>query len=230
MSGDPVTMIVVTPTRARRPSSAQLDRARSAALGALEDSAAVENLRLFYDRDSNYAGRSFLAVGPVEYDSITAADLYATSLLGISVGPRAGRQLLQGGTHRNDALKALRMVPAETDLADADDTVLDAAENLHLHLKNALGGNKWVAASKLCARKRPRLFPVRDSLVTRALLGVGQDRRVDWLVYQHLITDADVRRQLEKVTQESAIRESDLHDPPLRILDVVLWMHVKTTG
>ncbi|WP_157988003.1 DUF6308 family protein [Jiangella endophytica] len=220
----------MTPTRARRPSSAQLDRARSAALGALEDSAAVENLRLFYDRDSNYAGRSFLAVGPVEYDSITAADLYATSLLGISVGPRAGRQLLQGGTHRNDALKALRMVPAETDLADADDTVLDAAENLHLHLKNALGGNKWVAASKLCARKRPRLFPVRDSLVTRALLGVGQDRRVDWLVYQHLITDADVRRQLEKVTQESAIRESDLHDPPLRILDVVLWMHVKTTG
>ena len=30
--------------------------------------------------------------------------------------------------------------------------------------------------------------------------------------------------------RESAIRESDLHDPPLRILDVVLWMHVKTTG
>lgn len=229
MSGVPVTMIVVTPTRARRPSSAQLDRARSAALRALEDSAAVENLRLFYDRDSNYAGRSFLAVGPVEYDTITAADLYATSLLDISIGPRAGRQLLQGGPHRSDILKALRMVPAEADLADADDAVLDAAENLHLQLKNALGGNKWVAASKLCARKRPRLFPVRDSLVTRALLGVGEDRRIDWLVYRHLITDPDVRRQLEKVTEESAIREDDLYDPPLRILDVVLWMHVKTT-
>lgn len=223
-------MIVVTPTRARRPSSAQLDRARSAALGALEDPAAVQNLRLFYDRDSNYAGRSFLAVGPVEYDSITAADLYATSLLGISVGPRAGRQLLQGGPHRNDVLKALRMVPVETDLADADDAVLDAAEHLHLQLKNALGGNKWVAASKLCARKRPRLFPVRDSLVTRALLGVGEDRRVDWLVYQHLITDTEVRRLLEKVIAESAVRESDLLDPPLRILDVVLWMHVKTSA
>lgn len=218
-------MIVVTPTRARRPSSAQLDRARSAALGALEDPAAVENLRLFYDRDSNFAGRSFLAVGPVEYDTITAADLYATSLLGISIGPRAGRQLLQGGPHRSEILKALRMVPVETDLADADDAVFDAAEHLHLQLKNALGGNKWVAASKLCARKRPRLFPVRDSLVTRRLLGVGQDRRVDWLVYQHLITDGDVQRRLKEVTQESAIRESDLLDPPLRILDVVLWMH-----
>ncbi|WP_092615717.1 DUF6308 family protein [Jiangella sp. DSM 45060] len=220
----------MTPTRARRPSSAQLDRARSAALGALEDPAAVQNLRLFYDRDSNYAGRSFLAVGPVEYDSITAADLYATSLLGISVGPRAGRQLLQGGPHRNDILKALRMVPVESDLADADDTVLDAAEHLHLQLKNALGGNKWVAASKLCARKRPRLFPVRDSLVTRGLLGVGEDRRVDWLVYQHLVTDTEVRRLLEKVTAESAVREADLLDPPLRILDVVLWMHVKTSA
>ncbi|WP_053205309.1 DUF6308 family protein [Jiangella muralis] len=220
----------MTPTRARRPSSAQLDRARSAALGALEDPAAVQNLRLFYDRDSNYAGRSFLAVGPVEYDSITAADLYATSLLGISVGPRAGRQLLQGGPHRNDVLKALRMVPVETDLADAADAVLDAAEHLHLQLKNALGGNKWVAASKLCARKRPRLFPVRDSLVTRGLLGVGEDRRVDWLVYQHLVTDTEVRRLLEKVIAESAVRESDLLDPPLRILDVVLWMHVKTSA
>nr|WP_246400410.1 DUF6308 family protein [Jiangella mangrovi] len=223
-------MIVVTPTRARRPSPAQLDRATSATLSALKDPAAVENLRLFYDRDSNYPGRSFLAVGPVEYDTITAADLYATSLLGISVGPRAGRQLLQGGPHRNDVLKALRAVPVETHLADADDTVLDAAEHLHLQLKNALGGNKWVAASKLCARKRPRLFPVRDSLVTRALLGVGQDRRVDWLVYQHLMTDDEVQGLLREVTRESAIRESDLLDPPLRILDVVLWMHVKTTG
>ncbi|WP_147375562.1 DUF6308 family protein [Jiangella rhizosphaerae] len=220
----------MTPTRARRPSPAQLDHARSAALGALENPAAVENLRLFYDRDSNYAGRSFLAVGPVEYDSITAADLYATSLLGISVGPRAGRQLLQGGPHRSDVLKALRAVPVDTDLADADDAVFDAAEHLHLQLKNALGGNKWVAASKLCARKRPRLFPVRDSLVTRGLLGVGQDRRVDWLVYQHLITDGEVQARLKEVTQESAIRESDLLDPPLRILDVVLWMHVKTAA
>jgi hypothetical protein len=44
------------------------------------------------------------------------------------------------------------------------------------------------------------------------------------------MTDDEVQGLLRDVTRESAVRESDLHDPPLRILDVVLWMHVKTAG
>ena len=46
--------------------------------------------------------------------------------------------------------------------------------NLHTTFKPVLateekGSERWVFAAKLCARKGPKLFPVRDDLVCRWL-------------------------------------------------------------
>ena len=69
-----------------------------------------------------------------------------------------------------------------------------AMAELHHALKRALSPpevtkpNPWVTDSKLCARKRPDLFPVRDSVVC-AYLGLIDPKgnyEVDWQVFLHV--------------------------------------------
>lgn len=95
--------------------------------------------------------------------------------------------------------------------------------------------NQWVFASKLCARKRPLLFPVRDAKVCTYLsdgksMGdkpgrLGRLRR-DIPVFAHLIARPEVRSLLEQVHADFKERQPTwaIDDPGLRLLDVVLWM------
>ncbi|WP_371708456.1 DUF6308 family protein [Nesterenkonia sp. NBAIMH1] len=52
----------------------------------------------------------------------------------------------------------------------------------------------WVTASKVTARKRPKLFPVRDSEVCK-LLGMQDlgDRENDWCVFRELMLDSEIQ-------------------------------------
>lgn len=88
---------------------------------------------------------------------------------------------------------------------------------LHSWFRNLLGSNsnRWVTAAKICARKRPRLFPVRDNMVCSLLadgraLNAGKNGwpgnfSVDIQVYAYLLTD----------------------DEDMRVLDSVLWMRAQ---
>lgn len=87
---------------------------------------------------------------------------------------------------------------------------------LHSWFRNLLGSNsnRWVTAAKICARKRPRLFPVRDNMVCSLLadgraLNAGNgwpgNFSVDIQVYAYLLTD----------------------DEDMRVLDSVLWMRAQ---
>ena len=140
--------------------------------------------------------------------------------------PLAGRRLLDPGTHRSAVLEALADpdLPFDADLTTAGEATWKAAETLYLALREALGTNPWVTASKLAARKRPRFFPVRDSVVTERLLGLGRSYLTDWAVYRHLLQDDDLalalNDALDKAQQQ---RAAAIPDPPLRVLDVVLW-------
>jgi hypothetical protein len=213
----------------REPSSEQLAHALGRARAAVANpESSAQHLRTYYSPTGNYAGSTFLDLAPNPATDVTSTDLYALSLLDVRAGPRAARRLLQDNTYRAAVIHAL-MNPAldeEVDLLTADEEAFAAAEVLYLAVRAALGRRPWVTASKLCARKRSRFFPVRDSVVTQHLLQLGNDYLTDWLVYRHLLADSQVRSGLEAAVGLAANGEKAVvvADPLLRVLDVLLWM------
>ncbi|MBM6404616.1 hypothetical protein JQN72_10225 [Phycicoccus sp. CSK15P-2] len=206
----------------------------------MRDPAVVDDVARYYDRDSNYAGATFLDVGPVDPYAVTSGDLLALTLLSVQAEPRPVRQLLEM-TATNREIRHLlteEVLPLDADLAMATEETLLAMANLHEAAKRALApheshpSNRWVTAAKLCARKRPDLFPVRDSVVCNllGLSGTTQNYEVDWQVFRCIIQDADVRKRLDDVVDEASTRDGvNIGHPNLRLrhLDVVLWMHAQ---
>lgn len=124
-------------------------------------------------------------------------------------------------------------LPTSARLEHSDVAILAVMAEFYESVKAALGKDPWVTASKLCARKRPDLFPVRDTLV-RDLLGLTAERnyQVDWQVFRELMRDGAVSNRLAdcvtKATDSKGAHGPVRVDPhPLRWLDVVLWMHAR---
>jgi hypothetical protein len=81
-------------------------------------------------------------------------------------------------------------------------------------------GNKWVAAHKLLARKRPGLFPIRDSVVSDAV-GLGS-RSAWWRPWWEALTGdsgADIVHGVEAVRRDADAE----HLSVLRVLDILIW-------
>ena len=201
---------------------------------ALNDEAAVDHLGSYYRRDGNYAGATFVDLDPVDPYAFTAADLLSLNLLGVAPQPVAVRHILEPSRQRGHLLRLLseENLPLDPDLAMADADQLLAMAELHQGLKRALtpagvqNPNPWVTASKLCARKRPDLFPVRDNVVCKylGLIDPKGNYEVDWQVFRHVIQDNDVRRRLDEIVDEASRRPGvDVGHPNrrLRHLDVV---------
>jgi hypothetical protein len=211
--------------------------AREATWQALHDERVVDRLVRYYDRAGDFAGATFLTVGPVDQLRFTSGDLLALTLLQVLASPAVVRRLTEPSRTRGELerLLAEARLPVNADLALADDgTLLDMA-TFHDALKQALSAtesptaNPWVTASKLSARKRPDLFPVRDSVVSQ-LLWIGQNYEVDWQVYRRLLQDLEIRSRLDQVVDEATRRAGVEVGSPnnrLRHLDVVLWMHAR---
>jgi len=212
--------------------------ARERTLAALELPSAAVHLAWYYDREGNFAGSSFSQLGPNVRDDITATDLHATELLYVRIGPRSTRRLLEDGPHRTEVLVALRDPALDTELLVAGPRALDAMARLHEAVKLALStpsatrSSPWVTAAKLCARKRPGLFPVRDTIVQKHL---GMDRyqsyEIEYQVYRGLIGDTDIITALDRATSQARIveqgRDLVITEPSLRVLDAALWTHAK---
>jgi Family of unknown function (DUF6308) len=147
-------------------------QARTATLDALTGDAA-SRIAAYYDPNGYYAGDSFLTIDPNVPTKVTAADLFAVTLLNADIGAHAARRVLADAHLVAD----LQAVPTDVHLEDADDGVLDAAGRFYERLRQlfvdlrAARSGPWVAPAKLTARKRPRLVPVRDGLV-RGFLGM----------------------------------------------------------
>src|SRR3954447_11089730 len=164
-----------------------LDLATTQALHALEVEPAANRLRTYYDPTGDYAGTTYLDVVPNETYAVGAADLWAVSTLSIPVHARQGRLLFDGPDIVAEVARLLRDIPDELRLTELDQPVAVAAAGSRRPLlevmwdlqglfRNLLStdqktSNHWVFAAKLCARKRPLLFPVRDSLVCEYLSG-----------------------------------------------------------
>lgn len=217
---------------------AVLDRAVETSLTALSTESAHpahERLVRYYDRESDNGATTFLDLPPRKRRTIAASDVLATTLLDETFHPAVVRRLLEPGPVRSELNGMLRSLP-DVMLATADTDALVAMSEFHRTVREAVtppGGRSeehWVVASKLCARKRPDLFPIRDDGV-RELFGTTEidDERADWQVFRHVIGDHDVGHAIEQVHSAALalVEDTDtrIDESRLRLLDVALWTY-----
>lgn len=220
-----------------------LEQAKSQALAALAvdgDRPVGSRLAAYYDRDGAFAGASFAELFPNDPYDIAVSDLHAVSLLSVDVGPGATRRFLDDGPVRSALLAALREVPVkELFVAGPDDLRAMAAfydeVKMHLGEPTAASSDRWVTASKVCARKRPYLFPVRDSVV-RDLLGLTRygEYQIDWQVFRSLSGDPEVVHACDVAVAAAHHAAGDrrlaVDRDRLRVLDAALWTFPPKAG
>ncbi|MBW3086462.1 hypothetical protein KEM60_02683 [Austwickia sp. TVS 96-490-7B] len=203
---------------------------------ALRDTRTPERLARYYSPDANFAGSTFLYHGESDPEDLTHEDLLAVTLLDVKIPPRTVRSLLESGPTRNRVLELLSAdrLPLDAKLEEATPELLEAMVQLYEFLRGLVPPTRdryevnWATAAKICARKRPNLFPVRDEVVCRYLRLWPSRYQVDWQVFAWIMGHDDVRDQLEKLIRRTAdVSGTDVGDPGtlLRHLDVAVWMH-----
>ncbi|GMA39264.1 DUF6308 family protein [Mobilicoccus caccae] len=213
-----------------------LDRA----LTVLRDPRTPERLVRYYERQSNYAGATFTQLTDDAPTRVTERDLLAVSLLDVTVPPATVRALLEDGGVREkvEELLSLDRLPVDAKLEEVTPELLAAMDDLYTTLRSLVPPARdryavnWVTAAKLCARKRPDLFPVRDEVVCR-YLGTWPSRyQIDWQVFAYVIGQQEVRDRLTRLITRTAESDAvDVGNPAhlLRHLDVCIWMHAPHT-
>jgi hypothetical protein len=225
------------------PGDEVVEKALSVCLRALsEDDKYPASTRLtdYYRPEGDYAGVSFAQMEPTGVDDIGIADLHAVTMLNVRVGPRATRRLLPGGqqlgVYRDNVRACLSHIAMTDRIEDAGPELLTRMSDLFLAVLDAMKDptkNRsipWVTASKVCSRKRPGTFPVRDNVVCErlGLIGKGRapgDHRVDYLVFLHVLNNHEIIRAIDDL--EDRVRRAgqrpDQHR--VKILDAALWTH-----
>jgi len=217
-----------------------LERAITKTLEALEvggTDPVGTRLAKYYDRAGNFAGATFVELPHSNPADITAADLHAVSLLSVNVGPGATRRILEPGQARSallDKLSAIR----EVELRDAGADDFLAMAELYEEVKarlaepTAAASDRWVTASKLCARKRPYLFPVRDSVVRDYLeLTRYRNYQIDWQVFRAMLRETVILRASDRAVaaahEAAGDRSLAVDRGRLRVLDAALWTYAR---
>ncbi|MFC7531672.1 DUF6308 family protein [Actinoplanes sp. GCM10030250] len=156
-------------------------------------------------------------------DRITVEDLYAVEALNVQVPFAVGKELIDGQLG-SDIGAHLREIPIDAELGVrggeelvADGGHADRAWRL-LNNRNEKTGIGWVIAGKLLARKRPKLIPVYDSIVSCQF---GAPKNV-WMKLHHQLAQNDGSLRAALATARAAVG-LDHEVSVLRSLDVVLW-------
>jgi Family of unknown function (DUF6308) len=166
----------------------------------------------YFRPEEDFAGLSFTCLGNNPRDSVTPDDLLAVALLDITWRPEAVRQLLD--THATAVTGQLAAMRSDLDLWEASEEDLAAVDPLW-ELLLRMPGVGTATASKLLARKRPRLCPVSDKVVIEAVGVPGWT----WETLRALLQDPAARAEIEALRPASAAGLS-----LLRILDVAIWI------
>ncbi|QIK83168.1 DUF6308 family protein [Sanguibacter sp. HDW7] len=178
---------------------------------------------------TTFTGRGFESVGhpwndPAHANKVTTADIVALSCLAVPVGGDAVMRLLVEDAGRVSALLA-DAPPPETNLWEVDEkAILDPEEALQSlwQLLRDIPGMGPTSASKLMARKRPRLVPIYDSVVAQAL-GMRSARGHWEMMHTLLLSEIDgetVHEHLSRLSEGVAGAELVT---PLRAFDIVTW-------
>ena len=196
-------------------SSLPTDDAVHAAARRLHDGLAAPGLGRaveIYFTAPEFAGMTFSDLGCNPPGAITAEDLLAVTLLDISWRPEVVRILL--GTGGQKLGRMLAALPPDTDLWEAGEPAMRGIDELWDAL-TAIEGIGTASATKLLARKRPRLCPISDHTVIKAVAVPGRT----WDVLRRLLREPGARARIEELRPAAAARA-----PLLRILDVALWV------
>ena len=172
---------------------------------------------------------------PAVANQITADDILAASFLSVEYSPKAVIGILE--TRRTDISGLLAQIPASLDLADlghAEFKSVLGEESPAWQLWNLLRGKEdggWgigpTKASKLMARKRPRLIPIWDSVV-KEQTGL-RNSSTQWSEWHELLTrdGGSVETKLQEMQTQAKLPHAV---STLRALDVVLWMNGTRSG
>lgn len=168
-------------------------------------------------KDVMFAGRYFDELPVNEPRVFTVGDLAAVSLLDVRFGPHTVLELLG----RDECNALLAKIPWDVTLWGATAEQLDAdspAGRLWGRLVS-IPGVRRTRASKLLARKRPRLMPILDSVIVDRLCLDGLD---SWLALRTALTP-ELRVRIDELAQAATDHGAS---PPstLRLLDVATWM------
>jgi hypothetical protein len=155
---------------------------------------------------------TFSDLGQNPSAEIVADDLLAVSLLDITWRPQVVRILLI--SHKQQLSRLLADIPRDLDLWNAGDDVLRHIDVMW-EVLTGIEGIGTASATKLLARKRPRLCPISDNLVIKAVDAPGRT----WDVLGYLLREPAARAEVEALRPDVAAGAS-----LLRILDVALWV------
>jgi hypothetical protein len=210
-----------------------INTAKKKVLHTLRDPETPLRLARYYDPTTDFAGATFIDLGPGNDPHITPTDLLAVTTLAVPIPNRAIRLFLQDEPLRDELADLYSRLPS-CNLQESTASDFPAMEDFYDRVKEVLSSpdsikpNPWVTTSKLVARKRPDLFPVRDNLVCNYLeITSNRDRAKDWFVYQQLLLDTEVQSELAQTItriKEAAKGTRVVIDvQPLRLLDAALW-------
>lgn len=176
----------------------------------------------------HYSGGHFERYGKNERCEITADDLVACGLLSIAICGRGTGDISTGAVlaierEKASITKGLGQLPTDIDLHNLNTTRFEllmgdgsAGSELYWLLRSEAIGLGPVATFKLLARKRPRLMPVRDSVLTSALHRADPWWRPWW---ETLVEDLGLVQRLKQIRDDAT---ADLS--VLRTADVLVWM------
>lgn len=164
-----------------------------------------------------FAGRYFDELPENDASKFTVGDLAAASLLDVRFGPHTVVELLD----RDQCSALLAKIPAHLTLWEATQEQLgenSAAWQLWRQLV-AIPGVRATRASKLLARKRPRLMPILDSVIVDRLRLDGLDK---WAALRSAITP-ELRGRINGLAPAATSHGASCPST-LRLLDVATWM------
>ncbi|OYD67503.1 DUF6308 family protein [Rhodococcus sp. OK302] len=154
-------------------------------------------------------------------DVFTAEDLVAVTFLSVQV-PAQGVFVLLGDENAK-LNQLLAAVGPDRDLVDESEPMTEESPTgrLETALRDIHGVGR-IVASKLIARKRPRLYPIYDDVLGRELR--TKSAHVEPVRQAMRERDGELHRKLLDLRNRAEIDESV---PAVRILDVLAWMQGK---
>ncbi len=184
---------------------------------------------------AGYTGAAFDTYGRNDPARITGDDLIAVSMLSIQIREQGNASLRPTSILALERLEGavtelLAAVPADRDLYMLSGAEFErwlgsgsAGEVLYWLLRQQAAIPR-VAVYKLLARKRLALFPIRDTVVEKAL---GQTADPWWRPWwETLAVDPEIVARLEEIRRLSGASHLSL----LRIADIVVWMTHRPAG
>lgn len=194
------------------------------------DDDAVALLRLYYGSPyldpACYAGAYFDSWAPqnraTDANRFTADDLVAITFLSVSLKARAAREVLVARAARFTEL--LEAVGPDRDLVnEAEALTADTPIWLLEHELRSIHDIGRTNATKLMARKRPRLVPIYDVVIGRVLNTKIVHREP---IRELLRADSGaLHTRLEVIRSKAGLPEEI---SALRVLDVISWMDGKS--